>query len=199
MRRRRRPDVAARYFATAAAFGKWLATHHEEHDELLVGFHKRGSKKPSMTWPESVEQALCYGWIDGVRRRVDETRYTIRFTPRRPRSIWSAINITTATRLVAEGRMQPAGQRAFDARSEERSRVYSFEREEAATLDPADQRALEANAAAWRHFQTQPPWYRRTAYHWVVSAKRPATRQSRLATLIADSAAGKSIKPLRRP
>jgi uncharacterized protein YdeI (YjbR/CyaY-like superfamily) len=189
--------LAPKYFATATEFGAWLTAHHADRDELLVGFHKRGSKQPSMTWPESVEQALCFGWIDGRRRNVDATRYTIRFTPRRASSIWSAINITTATRLVAEGKLTPAGQRAFDARSEERSRVYSFEREQAATLGPADQQRFEANAAAWAYFNSQAPWYRRTAYHWVISAKRAETRESRLATLIEDSAVGRRIKPLR--
>ncbi|HEU0030744.1 MAG TPA: YdeI/OmpD-associated family protein [Kofleriaceae bacterium] len=185
------------YFERADAFGAWLAAHHGDRDELVVGFHKRGSGTPSMTWPESVEQALIYGWIDGVRRSIDANRYTIRFTPRRPRSIWSAKNIATATALVASGRMQPAGLRAFEARSANRSRVYSFERAQAATLAPADELRFQANAKAWSYFQDQPPWYRRTAFHWVISAKRAETRESRLATLIADSAAGRWIKPLR--
>jgi uncharacterized protein YdeI (YjbR/CyaY-like superfamily) len=187
------------YFGDAAAFRTWLAAHHAKHDELLVGFHKRGTGRPSMTWPESVDEALCFGWIDGVRRRVDADRYTIRFTPRRPRSIWSAINIAKVTALIAAGKMRPAGLRAFEARDEARSRVYSFEREQAATLEAADERRFQANRAAWKFFSAQPPWYRRSAYHWVISAKRAETRASRLATLIADSAAGRAIKPLRRP
>jgi uncharacterized protein YdeI (YjbR/CyaY-like superfamily) len=187
------------YFASPAAFGAWLATHHADHDELLVGFHKRDTGKPSMTWPESVDEALCFGWIDGKRQRVDADRYTIRFTPRRSSTNWSAINIRKATQLIADGRMRPAGLRAFEARSEERSRVDSDERAKAATLDPADEKRFRAIAAAWSYFTAQPPGYRRTAYHWVISAKRAETREGRLATLIADSATGQWIKPLRRP
>jgi len=198
-RPRRAEPASPVYFASPDAFRRWLAANHTKRDELLVGYHKRGTGTPSMTWPESVEVALCFGWIDGVRRRVDDERYTIRFTPRRPSSIWSAKNIATAEKLIAEGKMTPAGRRAFEARSEERSRVYSFERAQAATLDPTDERRFQANAAAWAYFCAQPPWYRRSAYHWVISAKRAETRASRLATLIADCAAGRPIKPLVRP
>jgi len=192
------PSKQPKYFATPAQFRAWLADHHADRDELVVGFHKRGSKQPSMTWPESVIEALCFGWIDGVRHGVDATRYTIRFTPRRAGSIWSAKNITTASELVAAGKMAPAGLAAFAARDENRSRVYSFEREQAAELSPDDDARFRANARAWSYFQDQPPWYRRTAYHWVISAKRAETREKRLATLIADSAAGRWIKSLER-
>lgn len=191
--------MAAIYFPSADAFRAWLAEHHADRDELLVGFHKQGTGRPSMTWPESVEAALAYGWIDGIRRRVDDRRYTIRFTKRRPRSIWSAKNIATAKALVASGRMTPAGLAAFEARDEQRSRVYSFEREQAATLAPAEERRFRANKKAWAFFSALPPGYRRTAYHWVISAKRAETRARRLALLIADSAAGLRIAPLRRP
>ena len=187
------------YFPSADAFRAWLAEHHADRDELLVGFHKQGTGRPSMTWPESVEAALAYGWIDGIRRRVDDGRYTIRFTKRRPGSVWSAKNIATAKALVASGRMTPAGLAAFEARDEQRSRVYSFEREQAATLAPAEERRFRANKKAWAFFSAQPPGYRRTAYHWVISAKRAETRARRLALLIADSAAGLRIAPLRRP
>ena len=186
------------YFPSPAAFRAWLGKHHATRDELLVGFHKRGTGKPSMTWPESVEVALCYGWIDGVLGRVDEGRYFRRFTVRRARSIWSAKNITTATALIASGEMKPAGRKAFEARDEKRSRVYAFEREQAAALDPGDEQRFRANQAAWKFFSSLPPWYRRTAYHWVTSAKRAQTRAAHLETLIADSAAGRAIKPLRR-
>lgn len=187
-----------RYFAAARDFHDWLSKHHGDHDELLVGFHKRGSASPCMTWPESVEQALCFGWIDGVRKRVDEERYTIRFTPRRASSIWSAINIALAERLTAAGKMAPAGKRAFEARSEQRSRVYSHEREQPAELAPLEQKSFKTDRKAWRFFSEQAPWYQRSAYHWVVSAKKPETRAARLAQLIADSASGLKIKHLRR-
>ena len=188
-----------RYFASPTQFRAWLEQNHGDHDELVVGFHKRSSTKPSMTWPESVAEALCFGWIDGVRRNVDATRYTIRFTPRRKTSIWSAKNIATAEQLIADGKMLPAGLAAFAARDEKRSRVYSFERAQAAELSPADEARFQASSRAWTYFQEQPPWYRRTAYHWVISAKREETREKRLATLIADSAARRPIKPLQRP
>jgi uncharacterized protein YdeI (YjbR/CyaY-like superfamily) len=185
------------YFASAAEFRAWLAKHHAKSDELLVGFHKRATGAPSMTWPESVEEALCFGWIDGKRQRVDDDRYTIRFTPRRSSANWSAINIAKAKQLIADGRMQPAGRAAFEARSEEKSRVYSYERAKAATLSTADEKLFRANAKAWKYFEAQPPHYRRNTYHWVISAKREETRARRLQTLITDSAAGVWIAPLR--
>jgi len=191
--------VPPKYFASPALFRAWLAEHHADKDELVVGFYKRGSDRPSMTWPESVTEALCFGWIDGVRHNVDAKRYTIRFTPRRKGSIWSAKNITFAEALVANGKMMPAGAAAFAARDEKRSRVYSFEREKAAELSATDAARCQANARAWTYFQEQPPWYRRTTYHWVISAKRDETREKRLAILIADSAAHRWIKSLQRP
>lgn len=186
------------YFASPALFRAWLEDHHATAAELVVGFYKRGTNRPSMTWPESVSEALCFGWIDGVRHNVDARRYTIRFTPRRKGSIWSAKNITTAEQLIRDGRMMPAGAAAFAARDEKRSRVYSFEREKAAELSPADAARFQTNTRAWTYFQEQPPWYRRTSYHWVISAKRDETREKRLATLIADSAAKRWIKGLQR-
>ncbi|HEX3462626.1 MAG TPA: YdeI/OmpD-associated family protein [Candidatus Elarobacter sp.] len=187
-----------RFFATQAAFRAWLEEHHETADELLVGFHKKASGKPSITWPQSVDEALCFGWIDGVRRTLDETSYTIRFTPRRERSVWSDINIRRAKELVEQGLMRPAGLRAFDKR-DEAGAAYSYQRRQAAELDAESEGAFRANAAAWAYFQSRPPWYRRTAIHWVVSAKKDETRRSRLATLIDDSAHERPIKPLRRP
>ena len=186
------------YFPSAAAFRAWLAAHHASHDELVVGFHKRGTGTPTLTWPESVDQALCFGWIDGVRRRVDEARYTIRFTPRRTGSIWSKSNVAKVAALADAGHMMPAGERAFAARDDAKTGVYSFERARAATLAPADAKRFRAEPAAWNYFMKQPPSYRRAAYHWVISAKQEATRARRLATLIADSAAGQWVKPLRR-
>jgi uncharacterized protein YdeI (YjbR/CyaY-like superfamily) len=184
------------YFATPEDFRAWLEAHHATHDALVVGFLKRGSGRPCMTWPESVDQALCFGWIDGVRRGVDEDRYTIRFTPRRARSTWSTVNVARATELLRLGHMHAAGQQAFEAR--ETSGVYSYEQRSAACLTPEQERLFRRAARAWHFFESQPPGYRRTAIYWVTSAKKQETRAARLATLIRDSAAGVRIGPLRR-
>lgn len=181
------------FFPTPAAFRAWLAQHHERSTELLVGFHKVGTGTPSITWPESVDEALCFGWIDGVRKRIDDERYTIRFTPRKPRSTWSAVNVARVAELTREGRMQPAGLAAFARRAEERTAIYAHERTKDAELGPADERAFRANAAAWAFFQAQAPSYRRTVIHWVVSAKRDETRRRRLAKLIETSAQGRRM------
>lgn len=189
----------ATFFETPSDFRAWLEEHHETESELLVGFYRKGSGRPSITWPESVEQALCFGWIDGVRRGIDEMSYSIRFTPRKPTSNWSQVNIDKVAELTDQGRMRPAGIAAFERRSEARSGVYSYEQRRNAELEPEQRREFEANAAAWRFFESQPPGYRRTAIHWVVSAKRPETRRKRLATLIDDSANGRRLKQLSRP
>lgn len=190
---------SATYFASPAEFRAWLETHHETARELLVGFHKRATAKPSMTWPESVAEALSFGWIDGVRRRVDDERYTIRFTPRKPGSSWSALNIATMERLIAEGRVRPAGLRAFEQRSVEKSAVYSYENRHRAVLDPEYERAFRRDRAAWAFFEKQAPWYRQTSIYWVVSAKRPETRTKRLERLIACSAAKTRLPALTPP
>jgi uncharacterized protein YdeI (YjbR/CyaY-like superfamily) len=187
------------FFATPAEFRAWLERHHADARELLVGFHKKGSGRPSITWQESVDEALCFGWIDGVRRSIDADSYSIRFTPRQKRSIWSAANIKRARELLELGRMTPAGLAAFEARTDDRSAVYSHEQRKAAQLEPEQQARFEAEPAAWEWFQRQAPWYRRAALHWVTSAKRPETRERRLDALIADSAAGRTVKPLTRP
>jgi uncharacterized protein YdeI (YjbR/CyaY-like superfamily) len=187
------------FFATPAAFRKWLTANQTRVDELLVGFYKVGSGKPSITWPESVDQALCFGWIDGVRRSLGADAYSIRFTPRRARSIWSGVNTRRYGELEQAGQIAPAGKLAFAARDPKRSGVYSFEQRKASKLAPEEQAAFEAKAKAWAYFQAQAPWYQRTTLHWVVSAKRPETRARRLATLIADCAAGRPIKGLIRP
>jgi uncharacterized protein YdeI (YjbR/CyaY-like superfamily) len=179
--------VKPTFFATAAEFRRWLERHHDSERELLVGFYKRGSGRPSMTWPESVDQALCFGWIDGVRKRIDNDAYTIRFTPRRPRSIWSAINIRRVNELKEQGLMQPGGLRAFEQRSPERSAIYSYEKAPA-VLPPAAEAAFRKRRAAWTFFNEQPPSYRRVATHWVVAAKKEETRARRLAKLIDESA-----------
>jgi uncharacterized protein YdeI (YjbR/CyaY-like superfamily) len=186
------------FFATPEAFRAWLEEHHEKKTELLVGFHKRATGKPSITWPESVDEALSFGWIDGVRRSLGEGAYTIRFTPRKPTSIWSAVNVGRVAKLIELGRMRPAGLRAFEARTPERTGVYSFERTAAAKLSASHEKALRANRRAAAFFDAQAPWWRRAATHWVISAKREETRDRRLAQLIEDSAAGRSIAPLRR-
>jgi uncharacterized protein YdeI (YjbR/CyaY-like superfamily) len=191
--------VRPTFFAAPAAFRLWLEAHHAKRTELLVGFHKKGTGRPSLTWPQSVDEALCFGWIDGLRRSLGAEAYTIRFTPRKPTSIWSAINVARVGELEKLGRMTVAGRRAFAARTPARTGVYSFERKQAAALAPAEAKQLRANARASAFFEAQPPWYRRAALHWVVSAKREETRQRRLAQLIADGAAGRTIPPLTRP
>src|SRR4051812_32128740 len=193
-----RATVEPTFFATPAAFRAWLAEHHTTASELWVGFHKRGAGRPSMTWPESVDEALCVGWIDGIRRSLGEDSYTIRFTPRRPSSHWSRVNVARVEALRAEGRMLDAGERAFAARRADKTARASYERDAPASLDPEQEREFRAHAEAWDFFAAQPPGYRRTATHWVTSAKRPETRDRRLAQLIADSAAGRRIGPLAR-
>jgi uncharacterized protein YdeI (YjbR/CyaY-like superfamily) len=178
------------FFATPADLRRWFAKNAASTPELLVGFHRKGSGKPSITWPESVDEALCVGWIDGVRRRIDDTSYTIRFTPRRPGSIWSAINIAKVKELTAAGRMKPAGLAAFAARQDDRSAIYSYEQRKSAAFSPDQEKRFRRSGKAWRFFSAQPPGYRRQATFWVVSAKKEETRARRLATLIAVSAAG---------
>ena len=186
------------FFATPIDFRRWLKRHHRSERELLVGFYKKGSGRPSLTWPESVDEALSFGWIDGVRRRLDDESYSIRFTPRKRGSIWSDVNRRRVEELKRAGRMQPAGLEAYEARDAARSGVYSFEQRKTARLDPDAEARFKADRAAWRFFTSQPPGYRKTAIWWVVSAKRDETRARRLATLIGDSGAGRRIGPLRR-
>jgi len=185
------------FFESPAAFRNWLEKNHDKAAELLVGFYKKGSGKPSITWQESVDQALCFGWIDGVRRRIDDVSYSIRFSPRRKGSIWSTVNIRRATDLANLGVMCPAGARAFEQRDEEKARIYSYERESAA-FSPALEKKFRANKKAWRFFSEQPPGYRLIATHFVMSAKQEETRERRLATLIKDSAHGRRIGILER-
>jgi uncharacterized protein YdeI (YjbR/CyaY-like superfamily) len=188
--------VKPTFFATRAEFRAWLERHHEDADELWVGFYKKASGKPSITWPEAVDQALCFGWIDGVRRSLGDESYANRFTPRRKGSNWSAKNIRRAEQLIELGLMRPAGLAAFEARS---AAAYSYEERSSAELGPEFERELRGNPKAWEFFQSQPPWYRRTAAYWVVSARKEETRRRRLATLIADSEHGRTIAPLTRP
>lgn len=188
----------ATFFESSAAFRAWLELHHAMAQELWVGFYKKSSGRPSITWPESVDQALCFGWIDSIRKSIDAISYVQRFTPRRPGSNWSAVNIGRVAELAQLGLMHPAGLAAFEARSEHRSEVYSYE-EGRTGLDPAYQTLLRANPRAWDYFQAQAPWYRRTACHWVMSAKQEPTRLRRLASLIDYSERGTTIPPLTRP
>jgi uncharacterized protein YdeI (YjbR/CyaY-like superfamily) len=192
--------VKPTFFPTPAAFRKWLEKNHDKVPELLVGFYKKRSGKPSITWPESVDEALCFGWIDGIRRTIDDESYSIRFTPRRQRSIWSAVNLKRMAELTKLGRVHPAGLRVFEARDPKRSYAYSFEqRTEGQKLAPEYQAKLEANKNAWAFFEAQPPYYQRTTSWWVMSAKKEETRLNRLATLIDDSARGRRIGPMAPP
>lgn len=181
------------FFETPAAFGRWLAKHAKREKELLVGFHKTASGKPCMTWPESVDEALCHGWIDGVRKRVDDDTYTIRFTPRRPDSMWSRVNIAKAEALVAAGRMKPAGLAAFEKRFDHPKSGYSYGKRPDAELSPAELKALKADKAAHAFHEKVAPSYRKACAHWIASAKQPATRERRFAKYLAACAAGKRL------
>jgi uncharacterized protein YdeI (YjbR/CyaY-like superfamily) len=188
-----------RFFACAEDFRAWLEDNHDAATELLVGFHKKGSGKPSITWPESVEQALCFGWIDGVRRTLGDDSYTIRFTPRRSSSTWSRVNLEKVEELKRRGLMRPAGLQAYEERREARTGVYSYEQREAAALPAEYEDRLRANAAAWEFWTSRPPSYRKAAVWWVVSAKQEETRERRLARLIDDSQEGRTVPPLTPP
>ena len=186
-----------KYFRTPSDLRLWFEKHHSTARELWVGYYKTNSGKPSITWPESVDEALCYGWIDGIRKRVDDTSYTIRFTPRKSGSVWSAVNIKRVQALVKQGRMQPAGRKAYQVRKEKRSGIYSYEQRSATLVEPYATR-LRRNRAAWAFFQAQPASYQKAVNWWVVSAKQEATRLRRLEQLIADSADGRRIAQFTR-
>jgi uncharacterized protein YdeI (YjbR/CyaY-like superfamily) len=181
------------FFEDASEFRAWLAKHAHDARELLVGFHKVGTGKPCMRWSDSVDQALCYGWIDGVRKGVDDATYTIRFTPRKAGSIWSAVNIDKVARLRELGLMTPAGEAAFAQRSEGRSRVYSHERTTPAELAPEDLARFRREHAAWAYFEACPPGYRKRMLHVVTSAKKAETRAARLDRLIEACAGGRRL------
>ena len=188
------PMTTPRFFPAAADFRAWLTANAANASELLVGFHKVGSGRPSMTWPESVDEALCVGWIDGVRRRIDDDTYSIRFTPRKPTSIWSNVNIAKFKQLELEGRMTPAGAKAFAHRKEAKSGVYAFEQTATAELSANELRTFKRDKAAWKFFQTTPPGYKKVILHWITTAKREETRAARLAKLIAACAAGERLQ-----
>lgn len=187
------------FFATPTEFRAWLEKHHDRAEELWVGFYKKSSGNPSITWPEAVDEVLCFGWIDGKRKGIDDSSYAIRFTPRKPNSIWSAVNLRRVEELAREGRMHPPGLKAFDQRVTDRSRIYSYEQRDAARLDDAQEKLFRANRKAWDYFQTAPPSYRKAAIWWVVSAKAEETRLRRLTKLIDDSERGRTVPPLTRP
>lgn len=181
--------MTATFFATQSDFRKWLKKNHKKETELIVGFYKVGSGKPSMTWSQSVDEALCFGWIDGVRKSIDKYSYQIRFTQRKPTSIWSAINIQKVEDLTRQGLMQPAGLASFEKRKEERSKIYSHEIEEV-KFSPELEKKFKANKTAWKYFQSLAPSYKKTSTNWVMSAKQETTRVKRLTQLIAESEAG---------
>jgi uncharacterized protein YdeI (YjbR/CyaY-like superfamily) len=185
--------MSPKFFKNPSAFRKWLEGHHATSKELWVGFYKKGSGKPSIDWPESVDEALCFGWIDGIRKSIDEESYMIRFSPRKPTSVWSAVNIRNVGKLIKENRMQPAGLKAFEARKENRSGIYSYEQRSPQLVEPYLGK-LKRNKEAWKFFQAQPPSYRKVMNWWVVSAKQEETRLKRLAKLIEESAAGRRMR-----
>jgi uncharacterized protein YdeI (YjbR/CyaY-like superfamily) len=187
-----------KFFRTADSFRRWLERNHDAAQELWVGFYKKGSGKPSITYPEAVDEALCFGWIDGVRRSLDEDSYVNRFTPRTKTSSWSAVNIKRAKELIEMGRMTPAGLDAFEKRSEELSAIYSYERQNA-VLPRKFEKQIRANKKAWAFFADQPASYRKAVTWWIISAKKEETQLKRLAKLIEDSENKRTVPPLTRP
>lgn len=182
------------FFATPEDFRAWLEANAATAPELIVGYWTVGSGRQSMTWPESVDEALCVGWIDSVRRRIDDHTYQIRFTPRRPSSIWSAVNIHKYEQLLSAGRVTEAGKRAYACRKEEKSKVYAYEQPVDPTLTADETQAFQAIPEAWRHFEACPPGYRKTLLYWVTSAKKAETRAQRLEKLIAACARGERLR-----
>jgi len=182
-----------KFFKTPSAFRKWLAANHAKSKELWVGFYTKKSGKPSINWPESVDEALCFGWIDAIRKSIDEESYMIRFTPRKPSSVWSAVNIRNAQRLITAKLMQPPGLKAYQARKENRSGIYSYEQRSPELVEPYLGK-LKRNKVAWKFFQAQPPSYRKVMNWWVISAKQEETRLRRLDKLIEESAQGRRMR-----
>ena len=182
------------FFDTAPAFRRWLQSHAAASRELIVGFYKVDSGRPSMTWSESVDEALCFGWIDGVRKRIDDESYLIRFTPRKKDSIWSAINIAKVERLSALGLMTPAGLAAYAHRKEAKSAIYSYEQSETIGLSAQELKAFRKDKKAWAYFEAAPPGYKKQMLHRITSAKRPETRASRLAKLVLACSESKRLE-----
>jgi len=190
--------VKPRFFATPEKLRAWFEAHHDSERELLVGYYKKESGRPSVTWPQSVDEALCFGWIDGIRRRIDDESYCIRFTPRKRKSNWSSINVARVAELVKEGRMRPPGLAAFEARAAAKTGIYAYENRHAAALDAAQEARFRKSPEAWTFFQSQPEWYRKTTIWWVITGKREETREKRLSTLIEDSRAQRTLKQLTK-
>lgn len=187
------------FFPSISAWRAWLEKHHAESEELWVGLYKRESGRPSITWPEAVDGALCFGWIDGIRKSMDDISYKIRFTPRKPRSVWSAINVKRATELCTLGRMHPAGLAAFQKRDGNRSEIYSYEQRKNSQLPAAYLKKVRSHPDARKFFRTQAPGYQRICSWWVISAKKEETRLKRLDTLIEHSSLQRKIPALARP
>jgi uncharacterized protein YdeI (YjbR/CyaY-like superfamily) len=183
------------FFASPSMLRAWLEENHARATELQIGFYKTKSGRAGISYAEALDEVLCFGWIDGVRKSIDAGSYTIRFSPRKPGSTWSSVNVKRAGELAQLGLMQPAGLQAFNERDQDKSNQYSYERS-AAALDSAYEQQFRANAKAWHYFQSQAPSYQKTASWWVMSAKREETRQKRLATLISDSAQGERLPHL---
>ncbi len=175
-----------KFFPTQTDFRRWLEENHVSESELIVGFYKVGSGKPSMSWSQSVDEALCFGWIDGVRHSIDAESYAIRFTPRKPKSVWSAVNIKKVAELTAKGLMKPAGLAAFAKREESKSKIYAYENELKKFSDEFEKQ-FKANEKAWTFFEKQANWYKKKAVNWVMTAKQDATRKGRLEKLITES------------
>jgi len=184
------------FFPTPADFRAWLQAHHDKFQELLVGFYKKDSGRPSITWPESVQVALCFGWIDGVRKSLNDTSYTIRFTPRKPTSTWSSININLVRKLTKQGLMHPAGLKAFAARNAKKSGIYSYEQRKNPKFTREQEKQFRDNKTAWEFFRSQAPWYQRVTTYWVISAKREETKIKRLSLLIENSQNQRSLRQL---
>jgi uncharacterized protein YdeI (YjbR/CyaY-like superfamily) len=186
------------FFASPDELRAWFDEHHETEPELLVGYHKKAAKKPTVKHSQAIDQALCYGWIDSVGRRIDDERWQVRFTPRRTGSVWSKVNIDKVAELTAQGLMRPAGVQAYEQRRPDRVAVYSYEQPEGAELDAGQLERVRAVPEAWAWFDRQSASYKKAAAHWVTSAKRADTRERRLTQLITDSADGNPVPPLRR-
>ena len=186
------------FFDGAEQFRAWLQEHHASETEVWVGMYKKATGRQTLSWPQAVDQALCFGWIDGIVRRIDDERHMQRFTPRKPSSNWSKVNIANVERLEREGLMHPAGRAAFERRTDERTAVYAFEQDTPAAFTPEQAARLDADPRARAFFDAQPPGYRRLATHWVTSGKREETRERRLAQLVADSAAGRRLRQYAR-
>src|SRR2546421_5769728 len=186
------------FFPTPSDFLAWFEAHHDKFQELFVGFHKKSSGKPSITWPESVQVALCFGWVDGVRKSIDETSYMIRFTPRKPTSTWSSINIKFVRGLTKKGLMRPAGLKAFAARGAKKSGIYSYEQRKSAQFTSEHSKQFRANKSAWEFFRSQAPWYQKVTTYWVISAKKEETRLKRLSALIDHSQNRRTLPQLTR-